>query len=247
MSEAGSSSASNESVTSSGKIDPAAPAKSPLFGTVRMTFYITYILLITTGTITLIEALRTPSVAVRHVMNVETCISIIAGYFYSQFIEKLNLSNGVLNYMEINEMRYNDWFITTPLMILVLMMSLSYATGKYSVHFGTFVLGILLNFGMLFSGYLGEKGTLSKKAGCALGFLFFLVLFGLIYVSFVRGSGKMFNYVFFGLYVVIWSIYGVTYLLDEETKNIVYNVLDVTAKCFVGLGLWAYFTKIIVE
>jgi bacteriorhodopsin len=235
------------STTSSGKVDPAAPAKSPLFGTVRMTFYITYILLITTGTITLIEALRTPNAAVRHVMNLETCISVIAGYFYSQFIEKVNLSNGVLNYLEINEMRYNDWFITTPLMILVLMMSLSYSTGRYSVHFGTFVLGILLNFGMLFSGYLGEKGTISKKTGCAVGFLFFVLLFGLIYVSFVRDSGKMFNYVFFGLYVGIWSMYGVTYLLDEETKNIIYNVLDVTAKCFVGLGLWAYFTKIIVE
>ena len=32
----------------------------------------------------------------------------------------------------------------------------------------------------------------------------------------------------------------------EEDKNIIYNVLDVSAKCFVGLGLWAYFTKILV-
>jgi hypothetical protein len=33
---------------------------------------------------------------------------------------------------------------------------------------------------------------------------------------------------------------------NEEYKNIVMNVLDCIAKCFVGLGLWAYFTKLIV-
>ena len=64
-----------------------------LFGIVKMTFYITYVLLITTGTITLIEALRNNQPAVRHVMNLETCISIIAGYFYSQFIFYLPRKN----------------------------------------------------------------------------------------------------------------------------------------------------------
>ena len=50
----------------------------------------------------------------------------------------------------------------------------------------------------------------------------------------------------FGIYVFIWGLYGFVYLLDEENKNIMYNILDVTAKCFVGLGLWTYFTKILV-
>jgi bacteriorhodopsin len=219
---------------------------SPKFTAVKMTFYLTYVLLLTTGTITVIEAISTSNPLVRHVMNVETCISIIAGYFYSQFVSKIEQSNGTINYKDINDTRYNDWFITTPLMILVIMLSLSYTTGHRSVHLGTFIAAILLNFGMLYSGYLGDKGSISRTTGCIIGFLFFIGLFGLIYVNFVRGSNKMFNFMLFGVYLFLWSIYGVVYLLDEENKNIAYNILDLIAKCFVGLGLWMYFTKILV-
>ena len=52
-------------------------------------FYITYSFLITTGTITFIEALRTNIVSMRHILNLETCISIIAAYFYGNFITML--------------------------------------------------------------------------------------------------------------------------------------------------------------
>ena len=218
---------------------------STKFDFVKFTFYMTYVLLITTGTITFIEALATPNPLVRHVMNLETCISIIAGYFYSQFTEKVSTGGGVVDYKDINQTRYNDWFITTPLMILALMIALSY-NNKQSVHFGTFISAILLNFGMLYSGYLGEKETISKTTGCIVGFVFFAALFGLIYYSFVKGSSKIFNFVLFGIYGVLWGLYGFVYLLDEENKNIIYNILDVSAKCFVGLGLWTYFTKILV-
>lgn len=224
---------------------PTEPA-NPLMSSVRFTFYLTYVLLLTTGTITLIEALRSPIPAIRHIMNLETCISIIAGYFYSTFIDKMNTIKNSINYKEINETRYNDWFITTPLMILVVMMSLSYQSGKYSVHVGTYLAAVLLNFGMLLSGYGGEKGIISKETGCLVGFLFFIGLFSLIYVQYVSGSHQSFNFILFGIYLGIWSIYGVAYMIEEEKKNIIYNILDVSAKCFVGLGLWAYFTKILV-
>jgi hypothetical protein len=98
---------------------------------------------------------------------------------------------------------------------------------------------------MLYTGYLGEKNTISKKSGCILGFIFFIALFALIYFSFVKGS-KAFNFILFGIYILIWGLYGFVYLLDEENKNIMYNILDVSAKSFVGLGLWTYFTKILV-
>ena len=218
---------------------------STKFDTVKFTFYFTYILLITTGTITLVEALATKNPIVRHIMNLETCISIIAGYFYSQFITKVTTGSGVIDYKNINETRYNDWVITTPLMILALMIALSY-NNKESVHIGTYLSAVLLNFGMLYTGYLGEKKTISKQSGCILGFIFFVALFALIYFSFVRDSKMMFNFILFGIYILIWGLYGFVYLLDEENKNIMYNILDVTAKCFVGLGLWTYFTKILV-
>jgi len=219
---------------------------STKFDFVKFTFYFTYVLLISTGTITFIEALATKDPKIRHVMNLETCISIIAGYFYSQFVNKVTTANGgVIDYKEINSMRYNDWFITTPLMILALMIALSY-NNKQTIHVGIYLTAVLLNFGMLYTGYLGDRGTISKAAGCVGGFAFFAALFALIYFSFVNDCSKSFNYILFGIYFVIWGLYGFVYLLDEENKNIIYNMLDVTAKCFVGLGLWAYFTKILV-
>ena len=211
---------------------------------VKITFYVTYVLLITTGTITLIEALATHNPLVRHVMNLETCISIIAGYFYSQFVNKVSTDS--IDYKDINEMRYNDWFITTPLMILALMLALSYNTSQKSVHIGTYLIAVLLNFGMLYSGYLGELNTISREKACLIGFAFFIGLFALIYFSLVQPYNSKINLVLFMVYLIIWSAYGVVYLLDEEKKNIFYNILDVTAKCFVGLGLWTYFTKIFI-
>jgi bacteriorhodopsin len=214
-------------------------------GLVRLTFYLTYILLLTTGTITLIEALRTTSPTVRHIMNIETCISVVAGYFYSQFIDKIN-KPGDIDFKDINSTRYTDWFITTPLMLLVVLVSLSYQNGRGPAHAKDYLFVVVLNVCMLLFGYMGEKGVLSKPAACLIGFLFFIVLFGFIYFQYVCGSSGLFNYALFGTYVVIWSLYGLVYLLDEEHKNMAYNVLDVSSKCFVGLGLWAYFTKIMV-
>jgi hypothetical protein len=50
---------------------------------VPFSFMVVYSILMTTATITLIEALRTKDPEIRHVMNLETCISIVAGYYYS--------------------------------------------------------------------------------------------------------------------------------------------------------------------
>ena len=53
---------------------------------IKASFTLTYILLITTSTITIIEALRTQNPMIRHIFNLETVISLIAGYFYSIFV-----------------------------------------------------------------------------------------------------------------------------------------------------------------
>jgi hypothetical protein len=60
-------------------------------------FYITYVFLLTTGVITFIEALRSPVPQIRHIMNLETCISIVASYFYGLFIEEINKAQNLYN------------------------------------------------------------------------------------------------------------------------------------------------------
>ena len=53
---------------------------------VHSSFYITYVFLMTTATITFIEALRTNDNKIRHILNLETCISVVAAYFYGKFV-----------------------------------------------------------------------------------------------------------------------------------------------------------------
>ena len=209
----------------------------------KYSFTITYILLITTGTITIIEALRNKDPLVRHVLNLETAVSIIAGYFYSNFVAKVSSKEYEINWKDIMTTRYTDWFITTPIMLLALILALTQKLGTkpdFSVYAAVFV----LNFLMLMLGYMGETGRISRNLGLYGGFLPFLVMYGIIFFQFVYGKGSAFNYVLFGLNFVIWSMYGVIYNMEDKKKNIIYNGLDLTAKCFIGLGLWVYFTGI---
>jgi bacteriorhodopsin len=215
---------------------------------VKLTFYSTYALLFTTGTITFIEALRTDIPEVRHIMNLETCISMVAGFYYSYFAQQVKESsdkNVPLNYKEINTIRYSDWMITTPLMILVLCATLAY-NKKMPVHLLTYFILVILDLGMIGLGYLGETKVLSRNIALITSFVCFFLMFGLIAYIFFQGKSPLFNYILFGAFFIIWGIYGVIYNIDEEKKNIIFNILDAIAKSIMGICLWAYFTKIVV-
>jgi bacteriorhodopsin len=215
---------------------------------VKMTFNSTYVLLMTTGTITFIEALRTEIPEVRHIMNIETVISIIAAYFYSVFIQEVKDSedkNLPLDFAKINRIRYNDWMITTPFMILGLCLALSYNSG-IKLDLTTFITLIILDIGMIGLGYLGEIGIIDRKKAYITSFICLFLLFGLIAYKFLRTKYNLANIVVFLAFFIIWSIYGLVNDLDEKTKNVIFNHLDSLAKCFIGIFFWAYFTKIIV-
>jgi len=210
-------------------------------------FNLTYVLMITTGTITLIEALRTKIPLVRHIFNLETVISIIAGYFYGKYVSKINESfecGKPINWGEIVRTRYLDWAITTPLMLLVFMNVLAHHQ-NHTPKFQVYVVIVLLNYFMLYTGYKGE--LLKDNNGYyVMSFMAFFLMFGIIYWLYVRPKYVRFNYVLFFVFFVIWSMYGVVYKMDIRTRNIVYNVLDLIAKSFVGIGLWVYFTHLFV-
>ena len=202
------------------------------------TFHLTYVVLLTTGTITFIEALRTADPMVRHILNLETCISIIAAYFYSVFLEKIK---GPYTWPEITKIRYLDWSITTPIMLLALCLAMTYNVGKH-LNLSLILTVVCLNYLMLGVGYLGETQRLPRIEASIIGFIPFFIMFWLIYGLIDKSVA---NKILFWLYFVVWSMYGLVYLLDDETKQILTNVLDLIAKCFIGLGLWAYYTHII--
>ena len=215
---------------------------------VKYTFYLTYAFLLTTGTITFIESMRTNIPKIRHILNLETCISIVAAFFYGQFMEKLKTMNEEdkeINYKQINFTRYTDWMITTPIMLLVLCLVFVYNSGG-NLTAWFFLLVLILNYLMLGAGYAGELNVIPKRYGLIWGFVFFFLLYGVIYMKFLYNKPNRDNSMIFWAFVVFWTIYGVIYESDEITKNIGYNVLDLFSKCFVGIFFWAYFTKVFV-
>lgn len=210
---------------------------------VRTTFYITYVLLMTTTTITLIEALRTKDIKIRHMLNLETCISIVALFFYGQFISKVTAPT--IDYKSITLTRYTDWLITTTIMLLVLALFSSYHSGK-GVNAVLYLGLVVLNALMLGMGYLGESGRMDKKSAMFIGFLAFGALFAFIWYYFMRGVRSQAAWFLFWFYVVVWGMYGVVYNWEEVSKNVSYNILDLISKVLVGLGIWAYTSGVLV-
>lgn len=210
---------------------------------VHSSFYITYAFLMTTATITLIEALRTKDEKIRHILNLETCISVVAAFFYGKFVAMFENKSNV-DYKKINDTRYLDWSITTPIMLLVLVLALLYNSKSGSLNFFSFLKILLLNYGMLGAGYLGEINILDKTISNTIGFVFFAAMYYFIYTKYVSPKPNFTNNILFSSFAFLWALYGVVYFMNDLEKNVWFNVLDLFSKCFVGIFFWAYFTKI---
>jgi bacteriorhodopsin len=207
---------------------------------IKNSFYITYAFLITTGTITFIESMRTKDLRIRNILNLETCISIVAAFFYGNFVAELEES---VDYKKINSTRYVDWAITTPIMLLVLMLAFLYNNKGGALSFNKYLVVLVLNYLMLGFGYIGEIGMMNKYAANTFGFAAFASMYYYLHTNFLKGYNNMDNKMLYGAFVFLWALYGVFYFFDEVTRNVGYNVLDLFSKCFVGIFFWAYFTK----
>ena len=204
-------------------------------------FYVTYAFLMTTATITFIEAIRTREPKVRHIMNLETCISVVAAFFYGNFTE--SLKEGI-DYEKINMNRYVDWAITTPIMLLVLVFAFLYNNKKGAMKFTNYLIILFFNYIMLGFGYAGEVGWMQKELANVLGFGGFAALYYFIYKKYIAGRNNKDNNLLFAAFVILWAFYGVFYMFDEVTRNVGYNILDLLSKCFVGIFFWAYYTNV---
>ena len=214
---------------------------------IHFSFYITFVFLTTTATITFIEAISTSKPFIRHILNLETCISVIASYFYFIFITKLDdckKENIPIQWSEFTFLRYFDWALTTPFMLLSLCLFLGYNV-NIPLTFSIIIPIWILNYIMLYIGFLGETGDLNRITACILGFIPFIMEIYIIYSTFIQNKNNVSNNFLFLFYFIIWSLYGVVYLFSEEYKNIFTNILDLIAKCLVGLSMWAFYVKII--
>ena len=79
---------------------------------------------------------------------------------------------------------------------------------------------VIYNFFMLAFGYLGESGKINKKLSVSIGFVFFYLSFKIIY-SYAEKTQKGLDLFYF--LTIVWSLYGVSALFDQNMKNICYN------------------------
>ena len=201
-------------------------------------FLVAYLVLLGYTSITLIEAVRTPSVPVRHIMNIETAVSIVASIVYGLFYEQVK--TGKYDLKSFAHIRYLDWMMTTPLIILGIL--LFYNRHLAAISWDTYAAIVGLDWTMLAAGYMGESGVISKWTGFWVGFA---ALFAIFYLIYTRCIPKGSNFTAFCIFALLWSLYGVAYMQDEETKNLSYNILDVNSKALFGIGLWMYFGKVL--
>lgn len=176
------------------------------------------------------------------ILLLESVVQVIEFTFYVALV--LFFTKNV----DVTKYRYMDWAITTPTMLLSIVLFMIYTEnrGKKKIDFKDTVkknkkpLAIIFvtNLLMLFFGFLGEIKKLDKTISFTLGFTMFSICYYTIYKHFL-GTTKINSYLFY-ITFVIWSLYGVASLLPYITKNVSYNILDIFSKNMNGLFIALY-------
>ena len=214
----------------------------------KLTFNLAYILLIGSSILTGFESLNTFPKAIlplKYILSIETCVTIIATIAYSFLTQSYTTHQN----FDLTFYRYLDWFATTPLLLLSLIIYLSYLKNKDEnnqtpeTEDDTFniilkdkkiIIIIVLNFLMLVFGYMGETKLINYILANCLGFIPFIIMLYIIWKNYCNSS----NINIFIAFSIIWSMYGIVYFFDNNSKNIGYNILDIIAKVGFGLLIW---------
>ncbi len=174
----------------------------------------------------------------KDLLQVEIWVQIIEFIFYILLIFYFSKIS-----RNITPLRYIDWAITTPLMLITLSAFLNHngsttnrLTDFLSNHKGSIVKIVLLNAAMLFFGLVGEFGYLNPYLSTTLGFIPFALNFKYIKDTFLPSDDKFKNGLFYW-FVFFWALYGVCAVMNYTNKNAGYNILDIFAKNFFGLFL----------
>jgi hypothetical protein len=176
---------------------------------------------------------------IKQLLILELLVQVIEGSFYFWLFYNFDKITNV------TPKRYIDWFITTPTMLVTLIIYLIYLNNKadsnleffqvFYENFNTIISVLFLNWLMLLFGYLGEINIIPTLLGVFLGFIPFLIYYYLIFINYVNFDNygwQLFFYFFF-----FWSLYGVAATLPYYIKNTFYNILDLFAKNFFGIFL----------
>ena len=177
-------------------------------------------------------------------LKLETLVQLVEFIFYVYLVYSIH-NKIVPN--TITSIRYFDWMITTPTMLLSTIIYLKYNEEKeknktielfdlLKSEKNNILKILFANWMMLLFGYLGEINVIDIKYTTSIGFIFFAYMFKLLYSNYAVKTEeglKLYWPMFF-----IWSLYGVAAVFDFNIKNTSYNILDIFAKNFYGIFLF---------
>lgn len=177
-------------------------------------------------------------------LKLETFVQFVEFVFYLYLV--YSLSNNILP-DNITSIRYFDWAISTPTMLVSTIIYLKYQeeikSGKTLDFYKLIadeknnILKILIgNWIMLLFGYLGETNYIDIKYTTTIGFIFFAYVFKLLYSNYAIKSPEGLK-IYWPMFI-FWSLYGVAAVFNFDNKNSSYNILDIFAKNFYGLFLY---------
>jgi bacteriorhodopsin len=185
------------------------------------------------------------------ILTLEMLVQFGELFFYIFMLQSM----AITSLPQMAAVRYIDWFITTPTMLLTSIIFYKYEenleknisqnidfmdfikTNKYNI-----ISIVLCNFLMLFFGYLGEIDIIDMNLSLTLGFLFFGLTYYIIYTNYAVKSKNATTLFYYTL--SIWGTYGIAAILEPDTKNNMFNILDIFAKNFFGLYLYYRITNI---
>jgi len=181
----------------------------------------------------------------QNILKLELGVQFVELFFYIFVIQSMVMSA----LPQVAAIRYMDWVITTPTMLLTSIIYFKYEEYmenniEQKINFLDFlktnrdnIISIFVcNALMLYFGYLGEIGAIDLNLSLILGFIFFALTFYIIYKNYAvksKNAKKIFYLTF-----IIWGIYGIAPLMSPDTKNNMFNILDLFAKNFFGLYLY---------
>jgi len=210
-----------------------------------VTLIISVVVQIITGIVdiySLFIKVPTKFLLIKQLLLLEVSVQFIEGMFYFWLVYNFNTVT------DVTPKRYIDWSITTPTMLITLILYLIYLRHREkddtaSLEFFTLLSDnstvitnvVYLNLLMLIFGYLGEKKIIPTYIGVILGFIPFLIYYFLIYINYAIFSKT--GLLIFWYFFFFWSLYGIAALLPYYTKNTLYNILDLFSKNFFGIFL----------
>lgn len=158
------------------------------------------------------------------------------------------------------EYRYIDWMITTPTMLISILLFIWYLQcnlytfeniGSDNSKVLALLVSVLSNWVMLAIGYVYEAkmksftwvldSFLGPGNGLYIGFIPFVASYAPIFIAVSAKSDPIAWFVSV-LTVIIWFLYGIVAILytqpeDQVLKNTFYNLLDIVSKNLAGITI----------